>query len=283
MACAGARHAHAFPPDVAVVGQRAVGEDRHSPAPCPSPSGSMLYEVPGATPKKPASGLIAYSRPSGPIFIQAMSSPMRLGLPAGDGRLEHGQVGLAAGRRERGRDVILLALGAGQAQDQHVLGHPALALRHRRGDAQREALLAQQRVAAVARAVRPDQVLLREVADVLLLHRRARPGHILLPRRERRADRVQAGNEFAVGAQRLDHLGADARHDVHVADDVRAIRDLDADLRHRRAERPHGERDDVHRAAPHAPSYSPSIVCFSSSGATQLLVGPASSLLGVLM
>src|SRR5512140_1044450 len=31
--------------------------------------------VPGATPKKPASGLIAYSRPSGPNFIQAMSSP----------------------------------------------------------------------------------------------------------------------------------------------------------------------------------------------------------------
>src|SRR3989338_8099601 len=34
-----------------------------------------LYEVPGATPKKPASGLIARSRPSGPIFIQEISSP----------------------------------------------------------------------------------------------------------------------------------------------------------------------------------------------------------------
>ena len=32
-------------------------------------------DVPGATPKKPASGLIARSRPSGPNFIQAMSSP----------------------------------------------------------------------------------------------------------------------------------------------------------------------------------------------------------------
>ena len=31
--------------------------------------------VPGATPKKPASGLIAYSRPSAPYFIHAMSSP----------------------------------------------------------------------------------------------------------------------------------------------------------------------------------------------------------------
>ena len=32
--------------------------------------------VPGATPKKPASGLIAYSRPSAPKRIQAMSSPI---------------------------------------------------------------------------------------------------------------------------------------------------------------------------------------------------------------
>src|SRR5687768_7784699 len=32
--------------------------------------------VPGATPKKPASGLMARSRPSGPGLIQAMSSPM---------------------------------------------------------------------------------------------------------------------------------------------------------------------------------------------------------------
>ena len=32
--------------------------------------------VPGATPKNPASGLMAYSEPSAPNFIQAMSSPM---------------------------------------------------------------------------------------------------------------------------------------------------------------------------------------------------------------
>src|SRR5258705_10289209 len=32
--------------------------------------------VPGATPKKPASGLIACRRPSAPNFIQAMSSPI---------------------------------------------------------------------------------------------------------------------------------------------------------------------------------------------------------------
>src|SRR6266568_5949144 len=37
--------------------------------------GLDLAEVPGATPKKPYSGLMAYSWPSGPGLIQAMSSP----------------------------------------------------------------------------------------------------------------------------------------------------------------------------------------------------------------
>jgi hypothetical protein len=37
--------------------------------------GLVCSPVPGATPKNPFSGLIAYSRPSSPNFIQAMSSP----------------------------------------------------------------------------------------------------------------------------------------------------------------------------------------------------------------
>src|SRR5438874_4409242 len=37
--------------------------------------GFVLLDVPGATPKKPASGLIAQSLPSGPTRIQLMSSP----------------------------------------------------------------------------------------------------------------------------------------------------------------------------------------------------------------
>src|SRR5215207_6247673 len=38
--------------------------------------GLVSSPVPGATPKNPASGLMAWSRPSSPNFIQAMSSPM---------------------------------------------------------------------------------------------------------------------------------------------------------------------------------------------------------------
>src|SRR5678815_2595405 len=37
--------------------------------------GLLFVLVPGATPKKPASGLIAHRRPSAPNFIHAMSSP----------------------------------------------------------------------------------------------------------------------------------------------------------------------------------------------------------------
>src|SRR6202040_1426563 len=38
--------------------------------------GLVWVLVPGATPKNPASGLMAYSRPSAPNFIQQMSSPI---------------------------------------------------------------------------------------------------------------------------------------------------------------------------------------------------------------
>src|SRR5919109_2052131 len=38
--------------------------------------GFVFSDVPGATPKKPDSGLIAYSLPSEPNFIHAMSSPI---------------------------------------------------------------------------------------------------------------------------------------------------------------------------------------------------------------
>ena len=45
--------------------------------------GLLWSEVPGATPKNPASGLMAYNRPSSPNFIQAMSSPMHSAFQPG--------------------------------------------------------------------------------------------------------------------------------------------------------------------------------------------------------
>ena len=68
--------------------------------------GLDFQSVPGATPKKPNSGLTAYSRPSLPNRIQAMSSPRVSARPARDGGLQHRQVGLAAGGREGRGEVV---------------------------------------------------------------------------------------------------------------------------------------------------------------------------------
>src|SRR6185437_6783601 len=100
-------------------------------------------------------------------------------------RHQHREIGLAASRRERRRDISLLALRTLDAEDEHVLGEPALLTAEDRGDAQREAFLAEQRVAAITRAVRDDRVLFRELDDVFVL-RIARPGHVLLAFLERR-------------------------------------------------------------------------------------------------
>ena len=84
-----------------------------------------------------------------------------------------------------------------------MLGHPAGVAGHHRGDAQREALLAQQGVAAVARAERDDLAGLGEVDDVLVLGVTG-PGHVRLTGFERRPHRVQAGYELAVVAEHLE-------------------------------------------------------------------------------
>ena len=146
--------------------------------------GLVEYAVPGATPKNPASGLIAYSLPSAAGLIQAMSSPTVVTFQpssanAGGGTSMAKFVLPQALGKGRG-DVGLVALRVGDAHDQHVLGEPALVAGHRRGDAQGEALLAEQGVAAVAAAVAPDRALLGEVHDVLVLGV-ARPRHVLVP------------------------------------------------------------------------------------------------------
>ena len=134
-----------------------------------------------------------------------------------------------------------------------MLGHPALILRELRRDAEREALLAEERVPAVARAERPDLAVFRELRDELVIDvLRARPRHVLLALLERSADGVDAGDELAVLAEMLDDGIARAGHDVHVDDDVRGVGDLDAVLGDRVADRAHRERDHVHRTALHA-------------------------------
>ena len=145
-------------------------------------------------------------------------------------RNQHREVRLAARARERGADIRLLACWRFDADDEHVLGEPAFVARHRGRDAEREALLAQQRVAAVAAAERPDRPLFGEVRDVGVVGI-AGPGHIVLPGLERRADRMEARNEVAVVAEHFEGGPAHARHDAHAHDHVRRVGHLHAELR----------------------------------------------------
>ena len=147
----------------------------------------------------------------------------RLDLPSVERGDEHGQVGLAARRGEGAGDVTGLAFRGGQLEDQHVLGQPAVVAGHDRGDAQGEALLAQQGVAAVAGAV--DKISRVSGKWTMYLFS-ALQGHgdVLLARLERRADRVQARHELAVVAQHVEGAAAHAGHDAHATPPRRANR-----------------------------------------------------------
>ena len=132
--------------------------------------GLVLALVPGATPKKPASGLMAHSRPSPadvhPADVIADREDPEL-ITQAQARHQHRQVGLATGGGKAAA-MYVTAVTAGtqilDAEDQHVLCHPAFVATHGAGDAQRSTF-AQKSIAAVARANAPDLALAREVDD----------------------------------------------------------------------------------------------------------------------
>ena len=133
------------------VGEHGVGVERRDGI----AFGFVSRPVPGRHTEHPYSGLIACRRPSAPNFIQQMSSPIVSAFQPGSVGTSIARLVLphALGNAPRRSD---LARRVRQLQDEHVLGEPALVARHHRRDPEREALLAEQRVAAVARAVRLD-------------------------------------------------------------------------------------------------------------------------------
>ena len=154
-------------------------------------------------------------------------------------RNQHCEVGLAASRRECSSDILHLAIGLLNAEDQHVLSHPALVLALVGSDTQCEALLAQQNVSAVCGVDGPDRVLLRELNDISLLGI-----NVSLA--------VQTANEVVGGvAEVLESVSAHSGHDVHVQDNVDGVGQLNAYLSERGADRAHGVRDNVHGSALH--------------------------------
>ena len=241
---------HAFPPDVAIVGQGDIREDGVGP--------DRLHRiwiriVGGARGDAEETGL----------GIDGVQAAVGAGLQPGDvvaergdlpalemgRRDQHREIRLAAGAGEGGRDIGRIALRILHLEDKHMLGHPAFIAGHAGGDSQRVALLAQQRVAAVTAAERPDRPFLGEVHDVL--RGVAGPWHVVLAGPQRLADGVQAGHKVAVLAEDFPDCRAHARHDAHIRHNVGRVGELDANLRKRRTERAHAERDDIQNATVH--------------------------------
>ena len=162
-------------------------------------------------------------------------------LPArhGVGRDQHGEIGLAAGRRESRGDVVSFSLRVLDADDQHVFGEPAFIARLPARDAQRVAFLAEQRIAAVAGTEALDRKLFREMHDEAAI-------------RIELADGVQAFDELAVARDALESRASHARHDRHVDDDIGAVGDLHAAARVGGVDRAHAVGNDVQRPALHA-------------------------------
>ena len=128
------RVGHALPPDVTVVGQRGVGEDAVA-GEGEDGVGVGVGVGAGRHTEEAGLGVDGVEAAVGTELHPADVVTDRLDLPAVDGRDEHGQVGLAARRREGAGDIADVAFGGGELQDEHVLGHPAGVACHDRRDA----------------------------------------------------------------------------------------------------------------------------------------------------
>ena len=78
---------------------------------------------------------------------------------------EHGEICFAARARKRRRHIMFFSFRRLDPEDQHVLGHPTLFAREIGTDPERETLLTQQNVSAVTGAHRNDGIVLRKMAD----------------------------------------------------------------------------------------------------------------------
>ncbi len=253
---------HAFPPDVtgglaALRDQGDVGEDAVGAQRCHG-VGIGLFGGAGSDAEEACLGIDGAELAGGVRLDPGDVVADRPDLPtikAGRGN-QHGEVRLAAGRWKGCGDIGLFGfavfiLWAFDSDDEHVLGHPAFVARDVAGNAQGEALFAEQRVAAVTGAVAPDFARFGEVDDVLGVV--LRPWHVGLAGRERRSNAVDARHhalvvlvDFGVDRQ------ADAGHDAHVHHGIGGVSQLHANLCHGRADRAHAERHHVHGAAAHA-------------------------------
>ena len=119
-----------------------------------------------------------------------------------------------------------------------MFGKPALVSRLVTGDTQCVALLAEQRIAPVARADAHYRQLVREMHDEASF-------------RIKVAGRVQALDEFAFALDSFESGRSHACHQPHVDGHVGAVGNFDATAGVRRIDWTHAVRDHIHRAPAH--------------------------------
>ena len=223
----------------AVAGERDVGEDRVAARCVAIAFGLVFGLVPGRDAEEAGLRVDGPEPAVGPgpqpgDVVADGPHLVALGLERRD---QHGQVGLAAGAGEGGRDVVELA--AGRSSPGSACARPASPARERasRRCAARSTSCRAARCRR-SRSRRSRSRAPRGSADEAAVGREV-------------AERVQPRHEVLGAAELLERRRAHARHDPHVRDDVGAVGDLDADLAEGRAERAHHVRDHVHRAALH--------------------------------
>ena len=161
---------HAFPPDVAIIGERDIGKD-HVALERLHRVGIRFVRRPGSNAE--VSGFrIDRVKPAVGMGLDPRDIvPDSRDLPSVEAvrRNEHREIRLAASAGESGAYISFVSVGRGDAEDQHVLREPSLIAAHHRGDSQGKAFLAEKRVAAVSRAIAPDLPGLRKMHDVFVL------------------------------------------------------------------------------------------------------------------
>jgi hypothetical protein len=246
----GRRGGQAFPPHVAVVGEGNVGEDCIL-LECQEPVGIGLGAGIRGHREEARFGGNGIETAIGAGTQPGNVIADRLDLPAREAGFHHGQIRLAAGTRGGGGDVADDSGRRRKLQDGHVFGKPPLPAGRDRGEAQRQRLLAEEGVPAIARAISEDFLRFGKVGDANVVGV-AGPGYVVSIIVERAADGMDASDKVAFSTEGSNDLRTHAGHESHVGHDVRRVSELHTDAASQGTDRSHAKRDDIHRAAAHA-------------------------------
>ena len=245
---------HAFPPDVAVIGEGHICKDG-------------IAEDGVHRDGIARTGCAGRHAKESGLRVDGMEIAIRAGLDPSDiiahtcdfptcifqifRRNHHRKIRLSACAWEGGCDIGFGAIGRFHAENQHVFSHPTLIAGHGGGDAQGETFFSQEGIAAITRAIADDQPLLGEMRDVGIFGI-AWPGNIGVALGQRPPHRVKALYEDACFFDLVINLRAEPGHDSHVGHDIGTIGDFDPVLGDRRSDWAHAEGNDIERPSPHA-------------------------------